>query len=391
MKFFDNIKNIFTRSKVEYIPFSTGIIGGGARVDNNALSISTVYRCVDIISDNIAILPIKLKNKELDHISEVFNHPLNSVFENRTKNNISFSQLLRLLVQSVLLHGAGFAYIQRNNKGDVVNLKFLPTSTVTIHYDDKSDTLFYTSNLITGAIEPINMLHIIKNSFDGINGKSVIGAAQKSIYNTKLAEQQSTNYLESGCNTQGVIKVNTQLNDKQKTEILNQWKNAFSANGSGIAVFQGGMEYVPIQITPSQAQLVETKHYNTEDICRFFGIPIEFLQANTLSSSQLQQKLMMTLMPYIKLIEEEFNRKLLKPLSESNLYLEFDVTNCIKYNDIEIANYYATLLDKGILCINEVRKCLGYNAIEGGDKHILAYTDVEQNTINKDNNTVEND
>ena len=382
MKFFDNIKNIFTRSKVEYIPFSTGIIGGGAKVDSNSLSVSTVYRCVDIICDNIAILPIKLKNKELDHISEVTNHPLINIFENRNKNNISFSQILRLLIQSVLLNGAGFAYIQRNNKGDVMNLKFLPTSTVTIHYDEKSDNLFYTSNLITGAIEPINIIHIIKNSFDGINGKSVIAAAQKSIYNTKLSEQQSTNYLESGCNTQGVIKVNTQLNDKQKTEILNQWRNTFTNGGGGVAVFQGNMEFIPIQISPSDAQLIENKKYNTEDICRFFGIPIELLTVNNLSSSQLQQKLMMTLKPYIKLIEEEFNRKLLKPLSESNLYLEFDTTNCIKYNDIEIANYYSILLDKGILCINEVRKKLGYNAIDGGDKHILAYTDIEQNTIN---------
>ena len=99
----------------------------------------------------------------------------------------------------------------------------------------------------------------------------------------------------------------------------------------------------------------------------------------------------MTLMPYVKMIEEEFNRKLIKPLSEHSLYIELDTTNFIRYNDTEIAQYYASLLDKGILCINEVRKELGYNPIEGGDKHIMAYTDIEQNTINKTEKPNENE
>lgn len=383
MNFFDKIKTIFKRSSVnDFIVYTSPTFRSNSK--NNAMALSSVYRCVDIIADNIALIPIKLKDRQKDHISEVYNHPLNLIFENKTKSNYSMFQLIRLLIQSTLLNGNGFAYIQRNNKGDVVGLKYLPSSTVTISYNETTGDLLYTSTLIQGgAIEPINMIHLLKYSTDGVNGKSVISAANRIISNAQMAENQTSEYLESGFNKQGIISVNGQLNEKQRNEILSNWKNTFRAGGDGIAVLQGNLSYQGIQISPSDAQLIEQKKYNTEDIARFFGIPIELLQANTLSSSQLQQKLMMTLMPYVKMIEEEFNRKLIKPLSEHSLYIEFDTTNFIRYNDTEIASYYASLLDKGILCINEVRKELGYNPIEGGDVHTVAYSDVKQNTINK--------
>lgn len=390
MKFFDKIKTIFKRSGGnDFIIYTSPTFRSNSK--NNAMALSSVYRCVDIIADNVALIPIKLKDRQKDHISEVYNHPLNLIFENKTKSNYSMFQLVRLLIQSVLLNGNGFAYIQRNNKGDVVGLRYLPSSTVTISYNEQTGDLLYTSTLIQGAIEPINMIHLLKYSTDGVNGKSVISAANRIISNAQLAEAQTAEYLESGFNKQGIISVNGQLNEKQRNEILSNWKNTFRAGGSGVAVLQGNLSYQDIQISPSDAQLLEQKNYNTQDIARFFGIPIELLQANTLSSSQLQQKLMMTLMPYVKMIEEEFNRKLIKPLSEHSLYIEFDTKNCIRYNDTEIASYYASLLDKGILCINEVRKELGYNPIEGGDKHIMAYTSIEQNTINKTEKPNENE
>ena len=390
MNFFDKIKTIFKRSGGnDFIIYTSPTFRSNSK--NNAMALSSVYRCVDIISDNIALIPIKLKDRQKDHISEVYNHPLNLIFENKTKSNYSMFQLVRLLIQSVLLNGNGFAYIQRNNKGDVIGLRYLPSSTVTISYNEQTGDLLYTSTLIQGAIEPINMIHLLKYSTDGVNGKSVISAANRIISNAQMAEAQTAEYLDKGFNKQGIIKVQGQVNEKQRNEILSNYRNAFRAGGDGVAVFQGSMDFLPIQISPSDAQLIESKKLSTEDIARFFGIPIELLQANTLSSSQLQQKLMMTLMPYIQMIEEEFNRKLIKPLSEHSLYIEFDTTNFIRYNDTEIASYYASLLDKGILCINEVRKELGYNPIEGGDKHIMAYTDIEQNTINKTEKPNENE
>ena len=92
------------------------------------------------------------------------------------------------------------------------------------------------------------------------------------------------------------------------------------------------------------------------------------------------------------MVEQEFTRKLLKP-SESNLEINLDETYLLKTDKTATASYYSTLIDKGILCINEARNELGYSDIEGGDKHLIAYTDISQNTINspKNDNTKEED
>ena len=91
--------------------------------------------------------------------------------------------------------------------------------------------------------------------------------------------------------------------------------------------------------------------------------------------------LLHTLQPYITLCEEEFTRKLFKP-SENNLIVNFDETAILKTDKVALANYYGSLLDKGVLCVNEVRKELGYSEIEGGDKHTISYTKIEDNIIN---------
>lgn len=92
------------------------------------------------------------------------------------------------------------------------------------------------------------------------------------------------------------------------------------------------------------------------------------------------------------MVEQEFTRKLLKP-SENNLEINLDETYLLKTDKTATASYYSTMIDKGILCINEARHELGYSEIEGGDKHLIAYTDISQNTINsqkEDNREEEN-
>ena len=132
--------------------------------------------------------------------------------------------------------------------------------------------------------------------------------------------------------------------------------------------------------------------FNVQDIARFFGISpvllgdLSHTSYNSIEATQ-NQFLLHTLNPYIVMCEEEFTRKLLKP-SESNLSIDLDETALLKTDKTALASYYGSLLDKGVLSINEVRKELGYNNIEGGDSHTIAYSKIEDNTIetNKEGN-----
>ena len=373
-----------------YTPYIFGdaLTFSNLRNQYSAMNISAVYRAVEIISDSIAMLPIKIKKLDADHYSELDNHTLNLVFKNAgylTKYNF-----IKLLIQSIMLRGNGFAYIERAGDGTVTGLRYLPSGDVQIHYNKEKKELYYTCSYITKKrIEPINMIHLLKNSYDGVNGVSTLTYATRSINLSNNTENSANNFFTSGCNLAGILTVQGQLTDKQRDQIRSSWNQAYSNGGAGLAVLQGNMDYKPIQLSAADSQMLESREFNITDIARFFGISPVLLgdlshsSYSTIEATQ-NQFLLHTLNPYIVLVEEEFTRKLFKP-SEKRLIIDLDETALLKTDKSALAGYYGALLDKGVLCVNEVRKELGYSPIEGGDKHMIAYTKIEDNLINNTN------
>lgn len=349
-----------------------------------AMNISAVYRAVEIISDSIGILPVQVKSRNQKHIDVLENHPLNLLFMDKYGTMTSYN-FLKLLVQSVLLRGNGFAYIHRAENGRPTALQFIQSEDVNIFYDTKRpDKLYYTITGMRGKIEPVNLIHLVKNTFDGVNGISVLSFAKRTIGLANNTEDAAKNFFEHGCNLSGVLTVHSQLQDEQKEQIRTSWNTAYTNGGSGLAILQGNMEYKPIQISAADSQLLESRSYNVQDIARFFGISPILLgdlthsSFNTLEAVQ-QQFLLHTLQPYIVMIEQEFTRKLVMP-SEKNIFLNLDETALLKTNKIDVANYYSTLLKNGVLCVDEVRRELGYSEI-GATQHIIPYTDVNMNKV----------
>ena len=369
---------------VSYPTYSDALLFGSVPVNGSSLKISAVYRAVDIISDNIALMPIKVKVLNENHKEELPTHALQNVFKTNRLTQFNF---MKLLMQSVLLTGNGYAYIKRTQDGTVTELVYLDSKDVQVHYTQNTNSLWYTCDKVTHMkIEPCNMIHLMKNTFDGIVGVSILAHASRSVEIANLTENSADSYFKKGCNLSGILTVQGQLTDEQRKQIRTNWNQAYADGGSGIAVLQGNMDYKPVQMSAADSQMLESRLFNVQDIARFFGISPVLLgdlshsSYNTIEATQ-NQFLLHTLQPYITMVEAEFNRKLLKP-SEANLSINLDETALLKTDKTAIANYYGTLIDKGILCINEVRKELGYSSIEGGDKHIIAYTDIKQNTIN---------
>lgn len=383
-------KNDKENRSVTYPTLTDALTFGGNANNYSAMNISAVYRAVEIISDNIAMLPIQIKIKDKQHIDVIDSHPIYLAFDN---NILTKYTLIKLLIQSVLLKGNGYCYIERNIDGSVNSLRYLDSGDVTVHYDKNKQSLYYTCNVLPNKkIEACNMLHLVKNSYDGIKGISTLSYAIRSVNVANHTENQAAKFFTNGCNLSGVLTVQGQLSNQQRQDIRNSWNTAYSDGGSGLAVLQGNMDYKPIQLSAKESQMLESRQFNVSDIARFFGISPVLLGDLTHSSystieATQAQFLMHTLQPYITMIEEEFTRKLFRP-SESNLEINLDTTALLKTDKTATASYYSTLLDRGILCINEVRKELGYSQIDGGDKHLIAYTKVEDNTINtnKDGN-----
>lgn len=359
---------------------------------NSAMNLSAVYRAVELISNSIATLPIKILISDESGKNEADKHPLNYVFSDRnTDNLISKFTLFKLLVQSVLLRGNGFALIER--KGDrVSSLRYLEPNDVQIVYDKIRNALYYDVPLIKKHVEPKDMLHFVMFSYDGIKGLSVLQNAARSLSIAHASENAAKGFFDNGMMINGILKVQGPVNQKQREDLRAAWNETYTANGSGIAILQGNMDYQTIQLSAKESQMLESRQFSVTDIARFFGVsPILLgdLSAKTnLNTFEALQNdfLVHTLQPYIVMIENELNRKLLKQ-SETNLSITLETNEILRIDKAAQSNYYSTLINSGVLSINEVRKEIGYNGIgEDGDKHVIPYTDINQNLINNNDN-----
>lgn len=356
----------------------------------SAMNLPTAYRCINLISDTIASMPIAVKKRSAKGKTlEVKNHPINLLFQDKNSRTDKFT-FIKMLVQSVICKGNGFAYIQRAEDGTPLKLIFLESSDVTIHYMKENNTLYYQVSFLKNGsrIEPYNMLHFKMYSNNGVQGISLLANARRTLGLASSTDSQAKSFFESGASLSGIINSTTQLSAKQRQEILSSWNTTYSNGGRGVAVLQGNLSYQPISLNAADSQLVEAREMNAIDIATFFGVPAAMLNIKGFSSySSLEDTqnffLTTTLLPYIKMMETELDKKLLND-NEGNLKVIFDSESILRTNKTALADYYTKLVSNGLMTANEARQQLGLPSIDGADSLIIPFTDVNQNTINKD-------
>lgn len=354
-------------------------------------TLSAFHRCVELISSSVANLPIsvlfidKQGNKKARN-----NHRLNVVFQNMLLTRYQF---IHNIVKDLITSGNAFAYIHRDNGGNVKQITYLQPTEVQVVYNKQRGELYYQIPSISKQqkIEPYDIIHLAQNSRDGVVGASTLSLMNRTLKSAGYAESTALNLFENnGQSPRGILTVESQLSHKQRDDIKKNWASNLSSNG--VCVLQGNMRYQSLSGTANDQQLLESRKFHQEQICQYMGVPPQLLGMGEPKNIEelTNQFLMFTLQPIITLIEEEFTRKLFAP-NEKNFRIDLDENAILRMSKSAQANYYSTLLQNGCLSINEVRNELGYEAIKDGDKHIIAYTDIEQNTINNSDTQEENE
>lgn len=350
----------------------------------DSISISAVFAAIEIISNSIAEIPIEVKTKKENDVTVVSDHPIYEMLNSSIQTKF---MMMKLLIVDMLVEGNGFAYIDRDKTGRPIRLIYCPRKSVTINYNENTRKLLYQCTKIKkGYIEPIDMIHLIKNTEDGVKGRGILSYARWTLDLAKATEEAAHGYFEGKCHVAGILSTDVQrLTQQQRNDIRAAWREAHGKNGSGMAVLEAGMQYHPVSSNSKDAQLLETRLFNLQDVARFFNISPVLLGDLTHSSystieASLLEFVTHTLWPYITLIENEFTRKLILP-SEKGLYIDLDDNYIIKSDKSSQAEYLTKLTSNGIITINEARKQLGLNPIDGGDILSIPYTNIDQNTI----------
>lgn len=350
--------------------------------DYAATNLSAVYSCIDLIATNIAKLPMTMAD-DREGKGEVKNHPALNLFSRDNDNLMTGFDIIKYLVTSTLLKGNGYAYIQRAADGITpVMLRFLEPSDVTIYYDKMKDTLYYQCPYINNAkkIDPMDMLHFKVWSINGVEGVSVIDKANRTIYSAANLEIAANKMFGSGMTQKGILSPQTNLQGTQAEQIKETW----DGNTSTIHVLRTPMQFTPLTLNSSDAQMLQSREFSVEEICRWFHVPSALItgKASFASLEMLQQMFYQNcLSGHISMIEAELNKKLLRP-SEKHLTLYLDTNELLRAVKKDSAAYYQTLVAGGILTANEARKDLGMPPIEGGDDLRIAYSDANQNALN---------
>lgn len=372
----------------DYSPsyYASGLLFGSLGSQTSAMNLPTAYRCINLISDSIASMAIEVKRKNTKaKTSVVKNHPINSLFDGRN-NRLDGYTLIKMLIQSVITKGNGFAYIQRGEGGTPKKLIFVESNDVTITYMKETDTLYYTVSYLNRGrrIDPSDMIHLKMMSWNGIEGISLLAMAKRTLGIASATDEQSKNYFEKGGNMSGIVTTPAILNSKQRQEILKSWDSTYSQGSGGIAVLGGGLTYTQISSNAKDSQMVEARQQNQIELCQYFGVPpiLLGLQGGNFTSLEDAQNAFLTetLMGYVRMVESEFNRKLLAD-SEGNLKVIFNFEDILRTQKSVLADYYTKMTTNGIMTVNEVRERIGLPQAANGDDLVIPYTDISMNKI----------
>lgn len=343
---------------------------------DKSLLLSTVYRCVEVISDSVAQLPLEpFKMDAQGYKIKFTTHPTYKLLNKEPNPRMTRFTFIKTLIVSTLLKGNGYAYIDRDQKGNAVGLYFIPAELVTvIRPKQLREPVSYSITGI-GTVESCNMIHILNFSYDGVEGISTLAHARNTLGLAMDSESHAAGFFKGGANLAGILKSEGTLSPQQKQGLKSSWQMAFSpqtGTPNGIAILEGNLSFQPITVNPSDAQLLETRQFNVIDICRFFGVsPVKAFDFTKSSYSTVEATnlsfLTETLSPLLEKIELEFERKLYKPSEKDSIDVRFDTATLLRADKQSLASFYQTLFNIGVVSPNDIRKQLDLPALEGGD------------------------
>lgn len=357
-----------------------------------ATAVSAFFGGVQLISNTLASIPVHVKD---NNSGNIISHPINAALDSGLLSKFT---LMKQLIWDLYINGNGVAYIKRASDGTPTELIYVPAGSYSIIYNEVNRKLYYLFPGITNRkVEPINVIHLIMNSKDGVQGKGIPLYAKKLLDIALATDTHAKNYFENGANIDGILKSSKPLTSAQKLDIKSSWQTVHGAGKSGgIAVVGGDMEYTPIGNNANDAQMLESREWNTKAVLQYLLVdPILLGISGASSYNSIEQAwlafLSHCIYPLVSLVENEFNRKLLKPSEKGVYYIDFDENHIMFADKTSTANYYSTLVKNGIMTINEARHNLGYSPMDGGDDLIIPFTDINANKVNNSDEINETD
>ena len=309
-----------------------GSNSGQAINERSAMQMTEVYTCVRILSESIAGLPIHIYNyTDSGSKEKTINHPLYRLIHDEPNPEMTSFVFRETLMTHLLLYGNAYAQIIRNGKGEVIALYPLMANRMSVDRDDKGH-LYYqyqmqdsdapTMKNGTVILKPSDVLHVPDLGFDGLVGYSPIAMAKNAIGLAIATEEYGAKFFANGATPGGILEYPGTV--KNPEAVRERWIKGFSGNNSHkVVVLEEGMKYTPISISPNEAQCLETRKFQIDEIARIFRVPphmVGDLEKSSFSNIEQQslEFVKYTLEPWIVRWEQSINRALLSEIEKAS-------------------------------------------------------------------------
>ena len=372
-----------------YAFYFGGTTSGKAVTERSAMQMTAVYSCVRILAEAVAGLPLHLyRYKEDGGKDKALDHPLYLLLHDEPNPEMSSFVFRETLMTHLLLWGNAYAQIIRNGKGEVIALYPLMPNKMSVDRDANGQLYYqYTRSTeeaptmkgVTVNLRPSDVLHIPGLGFDGLVGYSPIAMAKNAIGMAIACEEYGAKFFANGAAPGGVLEHPGTIKDPQR--VRESWQSTFggSGNSNKIAVLEEGMKYTPIGISPEQAQFLETRKFQINEIARIFRVPphmVGDLEKSSFSNIEQQslEFVKYTLEPWLVRWEQSIQRTLFSPEEKKRYFAKFNVEGLLRGDYASRMNGYATARQNGWMSANDIRELENMDRIpaeEGGDLYLI--------------------
>ena len=356
--------------------------------ERSAMQMTAVYACVRVLSEAVAGLPLHLyRYTDQGSKEKATDHPLYFLLHDEPNPEMCSFVFRETMMTHLLLWGNAYAQIIRNGKGEVMAIYPLMPNRMTVDRDEHGQ-LFYQYQLsrddaqtMKGTmvkLKPSEVLHIPGLGFDGLVGYSPIAMAKNAIGLSIATEEYGSKFFANGAAPGGVLEHPGTL--KNPARVRESWNQAFggSANANKVAVLEEGMHFTPISIAPDQAQFLETRKFQLNEIARIFRVPphmIGDLERATFSNIEhlSLEFVKYSLDPWLVRWEQSMARVLFNEDEKRDYFIKFNVDGLLRGDYQSRMSGYSVGIQNGFLSPNDVRELENMDLIPdelGGNRYL---------------------
>lgn len=357
--------------------------------ERSAMQMTAVYSCVRILAEAVAGLPLHLyRYKEDGGKERAIDNNLYHLLHDEPNKEMSSFIFRETLMTHLLLWGNAYAQIIRNGKGEVVALYPLMPNKMQVDRDENGE-LYYiytrssdeakTMDGVTVYLTPRDVLHIPGLGFDGLVGYSPIAMAKNAIGLAIATEEYGAKFFANGAAPSGVLEHPGTIKDPSR--LRENWNSTFggSANSGKVAVLEEGMKYTSISISPEQAQFLETRKFQIDEIARIFRVPphmVGDLEKSSFSNIEQQslEFVKYTLDPWVIRWEQSLSRALLNEDEKRKYFFKFNLEGLLRGDYESRMSGYAVARQNGWMSANDIRELENMDKIpaeDGGDLYLI--------------------